>query len=358
MSRTLRRRIEFLRRRFSNKPNVIQTRAGTASLPLRSLHPHWVVGRDLCMYRCEDFSNVPRNRRRAALQLKIPLWSPFQSTGWHCVWADAVAMVWFWDKDEVRVRADAFPGAVAARARIVPETTFMPRRADGAYLARCWRGWELQCWRGDALRDAFWFAERPGGEELRARLARHGFGAAALVAHAADAAPPLGAEPWRNRQAPGEWLMANERSLAAAAVLALALAAAWQEGRLWKLEGLNAAAEAELAAIEDNLGPIAAARAEAVRLRNRNDALAGFLNTPSQAWVMSLVDQAIPSETARFYEWRYQQGELTVVVEDAEGALDTVAFVRALERQPLFDDVRVGRSRESDRVEVTLRVNA
>ena len=355
--RTLRRRIGFLRRRFSSKPNVIQTRTGAEPLPLRSLHPHWVVGRDLCMYRCEDFSNVPRKRRRAALQLKVPLWSPFQRTGWHCVWADAVAMVWFWDEDAVYPRADAFAApAAAAAARILPETTFRPRRGNGAHLVRCQQGWELQCWRADVLRDAFWFAGRPGMDEIEARLARHGFDAASLQAEAEGTAPTFAAEPWQSPLAPGDWLLANERSLAAAGLLVFALAAAWQEGRFWKIERLGAAAAAELAAMEDSLGPIAATRAEAIRLRRRNDALANFLNTPSQAWVMSLVDQTIPSESARFYEWRYQQGELTVIVED-EGGLDTVAFVRALEQQPLFDDVRVGRSRESDRVEVALRMS-
>ena len=323
------------------------------------MRPHWIVGRDLCLYRCEDLSNVPRNRRRAALRLKVPVWSPFQRTGWHCVWAGATAMTWFWDEDAVQVRADAFAAPVErGGVRIRPETTFLPRRANGPRLARCRNGWDLQCWREGALRDSRWFADRPSNAELAAPLQRQGFDLAALEADAAAAASAHAPEPWGSRQTPGEWLAANERRLVAAGLLAFALAAAWQEARFWKIERSHAAAAAELAAIERDLGPLAGARGSSVRLRRRNDALTQILNTPSQARVMSLIDELIPSESARFYEWRYQQGELAVVVEDDAGRLDTVAYVQALERQPLFEDVRVGRSRDNNRVEISLRVRA
>ena len=72
----------------------------------RSLHSHWIVGRDLCMYRREDFANVPRGKRRSALALKLPVWSPFERTGHYCVWAGSSAMVWFWDEDKVGAGSD------------------------------------------------------------------------------------------------------------------------------------------------------------------------------------------------------------------------------------------------------------
>ena len=99
-----------LRQLFSNKRNVIQTRSDTVQLPARSLHPHWIVGRDLCMYRREDFTNVPRSKRRSALALKLPVWSPFERTGHHCVWSGSSAMVWFWDEDKVGAGPDAPDG--------------------------------------------------------------------------------------------------------------------------------------------------------------------------------------------------------------------------------------------------------
>ena len=70
-----------LRRLFSNRRNVLQTRSATVRLAGRSLHSHWIVGRGLRMYRREDFANVPRGKRRSALALKLPVWSPFERTG-------------------------------------------------------------------------------------------------------------------------------------------------------------------------------------------------------------------------------------------------------------------------------------
>ena len=51
------------------------------------------------MYRCEDFARVPKNRRRSALELRVPVWSPFERTGHHCVWSGSAAMVWLWNAE-------------------------------------------------------------------------------------------------------------------------------------------------------------------------------------------------------------------------------------------------------------------
>lgn len=353
-------RLASLRRRyFSNQPNVVQTRAGVARLPLKSRHPHWIVGRDLCMFRCEDFANVPKSRRRAALALKVPVWSPFERTGWHAVWAEnGLAMLWLWDAAVVVPEAAPFAVRVdLARLRVCPETAFLPRRGPGPWLQRCAQGWELQHWGADALQFSVWFPDRPDAAAITAALARHGIEAAPADAGVA-ATPSHAAEPWQSPRTPGEWLGAHERPLAAACLLAVALVAVWQETRHWKLARMDAAATQALAAAQAELGPVAGIRAEALRSRRRNDVLAGILNVPSQAHLMGLVDQAIPSPSTRFVEWRYQQRELTVVVEDTEQSLDTVAYVRALEALPRFEQVRVGRAQSEDRVRITLRVRA
>lgn len=353
---TLKERLASLRRRFSDQPNVIQTRAGAERLAVRSLRPHWIVGRDLTMFRCEDFSNVPRKRRRAALQLKVPVWSPFEHTGWHAVWADGLAMVWFWDAAMVTVRAQPFAAPMdLTRVEVRPETVFLPRRANGAWLVRTAHGWDLQHWRGGALRASFWFPQRPSDVEINDVLARHGADGAPVPVEQ-DAVPRHAEVSWRSPQTPGEWLTANERPLAAACLLAVALIAVWQEARFLKLTRMEASAAEQSAALAAELGPIARTRAEALGLRRHNDALAAVLNVPSQARLMSLVDAAIPNATTRFDEWRYQQGELTVIVADAEQGVDTVAYVRALEAEPLFEQVRVGRAQGEDRVRVTLQV--
>lgn len=346
-----------LRRRFSDKPNAIQTRDGVERLPVESLYRHWIVGRGLCMYRCEDFANVPSGRRPAALALKLPVWSPFENTGYHAVWSGSVAMVWFWDGDVVAVRPEELfentsPQA-AARVRIRPETLFLPRKSDGVHLQACREGFELQHWQGDVLQDAFWFPERPDQDRIGWFCRRRGV-ATGVQGKAWSAA--VAPEPWPGTVGVREWLLTNERLLVASVMALLVLVLVWQEVRTWKMGYLGEAAARELVQIEGELGPALAARNELLRLRARNEALADILGKPSQAHIMGLVDQAMVGDTARFHQWRYQQGELRVIVEDPN--LDPIAYVRALEAVPLFDQVQVGQSRRNDQVEVTLRVRS
>ncbi|MDE0368092.1 MAG: hypothetical protein OXP09_21295 [Gammaproteobacteria bacterium] len=344
-----------LRRRFSDKPNAIQTRDGVSRLDAKSLHRHWIVGRGLCMYRCEDFTNVPKGRRPSALALQVPVWSPFENTGFHAVWAGATAMVWFWDSDVVRVQPEALfenprPQS-AARVRVRPESVFLPRKDDGVHLQTCREGFELQHWQGEVLQDAFWFQDRPDEARIDWFCRRQGVTQGLQAEAEAEAISP---EPWRAAVPLREWMLANERPLAAAVLTVLVLVLVWQEVRIGKMDYLGESAAAELAQIEEQLGPALDARNELLRLRGRNEALGRLLALPSQARIIGLADRAVPGDSARFYQWRYQQGELRLTVEDPN--LDPIAYVRALEAVPLFDQVQVGQSRRNDRVEITLRV--
>lgn len=349
-----------LRRLFSSKRNVIRTRSGVARLPGRSLHPYWIVGRGLCMYRREDFANVPRSRRRSALALKLPVWSPFERTGHHCVWSGSSAMVWFWDADEAGADAPDTPhsGAGAhraARARVLPETVFHAKKPDGVHLQACQEGFELQHWRAGVLEDAFWCPDHPDEREFGWFLDRQGIEARSApptVPAATDAG--IATEPWSTSLMPGEWLAVNERALVATCLLALSLAVVWQEARFWKIRHLQETVTGELTRLQDELGPLLDARNALLRLRRTNRALSDILREPSQAHLMGLVDRALPSAAARFREWRYQQRELTVIVEDPD--LDPIAYVRSLEAVPLFEQVRAEPARGDNRIEITLRV--
>ena len=354
-----------LRRLFSNKPNLIQTRDGVRESRVESRHPHWLVGRGLCMYRCEDLSGVPRNRRRSALELKIPVWSPFVRTGHHCVWSGASAMLWYWDEDVIAAARRASGGGraagarvkAAARTRVLPETVFYARKPDGTFLQPCREGFELQHWRSNLLVDAFWFPDRPHARQVAWFLGRREGGAHAAAPEGVPEVPgaEIAPEPWSTSLTPREWLEAREGALVPACLLVLALVVVWQEARIWKVRHLEVEAAAELARMQDRLGPLLEARNELLGLRRTNLTLAAILSEPSQARLMALVDRALPSAGAEFREWRYQQGELAVVVEDPDP--DPIAYVRALEAEPLFEQVWAELAPGGgSRLEITLRV--
>ena len=266
-------------------------------------------------------------------------------------------MVWFWDAEAVQHEpsGDAANREDTKRVRLLPETVFYPRKPDGVHLQACYEGFELQHWRADALLDSFWFAERPDENQIDWFLARLGIETLPVgskIPHTpASAFEP---EPWVSRVSPREWLEANEPALVTAGMIALAMIALWQDMRLRKTHYFTGIAEAEFARIQDEIDPLLQARNELVRLRRRNLALSALLATPSQAHLMGEVDRALPSATATFHEWRYQRGELSLVVEDAEP--DPIAYVRALEAHPLFTQVRAEQARKAGRLKISMQV--
>ena len=356
------------RGRFARRPNAIQTRTGSEPLEGKSVHAHWIVGRDLCLYRAEDFAAIPRNRRDAAVALRIPVWSPFERTGHHCVWSGTTAMVWFWDRDAVDIRPaqlgfpeteptstdSAIPGT---RVRILPESVFQPRHAGGLRLQACTHGFDLQYWRDDILKDSLWLPAPPDPPRVRAFVNRTHSAADSSQAPDQPAPAPVAfaPEPWYSPVTPRAWLLANERTMVIAGLAFFAAVAAFEEARVWRYHFAHRAAAAELTRIDERLTPVLDARDELVALNARNAFLAGILNEPSQAELMLRVDRALPSDSTEFQAWRYQQRDLAMTLSDHTG-LDPVAVVGGLQSEPMFKDVQPGRA-QRDGIEVTLEID-
>ncbi|MCY3840629.1 MAG: hypothetical protein OXH09_18600 [Gammaproteobacteria bacterium] len=363
--------VRRLRHRFARRRSAVQTRAGVALVDGKSVQSRWIVARSLCMYRSEDFANVPRNRRAAAVALKIPMWSPFEHVGHYCAWSGTTAMVWFWNAAAVeadaallglRTHDGTLPGALSRGARgaspsqeravrMLPETVLYPKRPDGVHLQACREGFDLQYWRQGALVDSLWLAEQPDAGRVDAFAAQHvndGDPEDADLAAVVDVPPASPAtfspDPWIASPDLRVWLIANERALVVAALTVFAAAAAFQEARYWRYDLAHAADAAELRAIDDQLAPVLDARDKLVALNGRNAFLARALNQPSQALLMLHV----------YRSWRYQQRDLAMVL-SSNAAVDPVAVIANLQAVPSFADVRPGRS-DQEGLEVRLRV--
>ncbi len=366
---TIRQSLGAIRRRFFGAPAIIRTRKGVHPFPVRTSHSYRVVGRGLCIFRCEDFANIPRDRRRSALAYQVPIWSPFERTGYHCVWSGSKAMVWCWDEEALdqwpdEALADPDLPVLDRSVPALPESVFLPRKASGAALQRCHDGWEIQYWKGGVLLDSRWFPERPKEADINRfhhALRQAGSDESQLAAGLPAAVmDPLPADhfpdPWIAPRSLREWLEDNEWSLVAACVFAVAAALVWQEARLWKLRTLTETAAGEYARVQDALDPILESRDDFLKLRRINESLARLDREPSQAYLMKLVDDALPAESAQLHTWDYQQKTLRFVIEEKSATPDPIAYVRALENVPEFAGVKVEPAREADRLEITLEV--
>ena len=291
---------------------------------------------------------------------------PFERVGHHCAWSGATAMVWFWDEAVVQAdpeclglppgdthRADA-PAGIST----LPETVLYPKRADGIHVQACREGFDLQCWRDGVLVDSLWLAERPDADRVRAFAAQHAgmdeAGLAGGVDGPAVSAAAFAPDPWASPFQLRAWLLANERALVVAALALFAAVAAYQEARFWRYHFADASYTAEFDRIERELDPVLEARNELDALNQRNAFLARVLNQPSQAELMLHVDRALPREATEFHAWRYERGGLTVVLSD-DVKRDPVAVIESLQADPVFADVRPGRSGQEG-MEVTLRI--
>ena len=356
-----------LQHRFARRRSAIQTRGGIEVLDGNSPQSRWIVARSLCMYRSEDFANIPRNRRDAAVALRIPVWSPFERVGYHCAWSGSTAMVWFWDEAIVEVDPtqlglppqDATHSGSPPGIRTLPETVLYPKHADGVQIRACREGFDLQYWRGGVLVDSLWLAQPPEATRLHAFATQHAdmdeTGDAGAAADAPVSSAALAADPWAAPFHPRAWVLANERALAVAGLAIVAAVAAFQEARFWRYHFAHASDAAEFDRIEQELDPVLDARTELDALTRQNTFLARIMNQPSQAEVMVRMDQALPSGATEFQAWRYQQGDLTVVLSD-DANRDPVAVIASLQGEPWFADARPGRSAR-DGLEVSLTIN-
>ncbi len=351
--------LENLLRRYFRSPNFLWNRSGAASLPFKSLRPHWILGRGLCMYRYENFDHVPRPKRAAALKFKVPSWSPFDRTGYFVVWSGGDAMVWYWDgqlqETEARREALLEAGVDPARCIVLPESLFRPRQTDGIHLQQCGEGVEIQYWRHSVLRGAFWSAEAPSPQRLAWFADRHGVDAIS----AEGAQPPLHdellSEPWSADISSAEWLAGNELRLAAGLALILSVVLVWQGARQWKYGLAGNEFDEAFSLIQDEVTPFMQARDGFRDLNRINEQLDTFLHEPSQAYLMGLVDQAVPEPDAHFDEWHYQAGELRIVV-TVDGTASPVEYVQRLEEQPAFTDVRTEQASGRNKVEFSMKV--
>ena len=353
-----------LRRLFFGKPNVIQTREGIRRLPFRSSAPHWIVGRGLCMYRCEDFTSIPRSRRRRALDFKLPVWSPFERTGYHAVWCDGVAMVWFWT------------ATGSLRRPATSRRCFRPRAGEGSGDPEfCQRQSSTNERQPACIFSLVWKESRYNVGRLTSSLMPFGFprpltkvswtgssrGKTSTSEYCPSQHRSTGSRQHSNAarslpasRAPRDLISASRWMLASIFLLALLLIVTWQEARFWKVHQLERDTAFEVHRLQQHLAPALKARAAFSELRQRNLALLTVLGKPSQAHLMSAVNQALPSAEAEFREWGFRDGTIKISIQDRSP--DPVAYIRALEALPMFAHVRAELAPNDGRLEITLKV--
>jgi len=343
--------------RFYTKPVHIKTSQGLSVIPRNGLRSQLLIGRGLSMFRYHDFSNVPRNRRAQALSQSVTLWSPFEHTDYHCYWEEGSAMVWYWDAQHSSSASagDADSGQGDANnpaLTILPEATFLPRKSQGVYLQQCHQGVDLQYWASGRLIDSRWFSKQPESKVVQEFCLQH-----RLPEQTEPAVSPLDwqKDAWRQALTPQQWLAANEKIVVGAVLVIFSVILLWQETRYWKAHWLAGQAAEQYSTSSAELEPLLQARNEVQHYFQMNEAILTAFGEPSQAQLMTLVSKALPNDEAMFKQWRYQRGQLEIVIEDPSA--DPIEYVKRIQAEPLFSDVRTEQARGEDSLKLLMVIN-
>lgn len=334
-----------LKRRFFRHQVRLQTGENLQTCPFDYSAPVRIVGRGQCLYRSASFSHVPAAKRAGALKVQLGIWSPFETFGHYVVWQQGHAQVWLWDEEYI-----TRDHPLQDREQVYPESVWHAGQGDGLLLAEATDGFDLQHWNAGILQQSHWFAEPPSTEEVQLFCRANRLGETSLQEQ------PLNwrSEPWRS---PATWEdvgLELEPGLLAAAVFIVLVTGIWQEARIWKSEFAAARMQGNIETLQAGVGEAVGVRQQFNEMAQRNTTLGTALEQPSQADIMSRLHRYVPNEDVKFEFWSYRQGEIRLSVKDSDA--DQEAYVRGIEQDPMFQDVRVELSGGQGSVIIRARV--
>lgn len=302
-----------------------------------------MVARALLHYHYFSLSALPKSARRSALLVQIHAWSPFPETAYAIVLRAQGAMVFAWDASLFRQRLET-AGRERPVARVIPETLLLPPQEDGVSLLRCIEGWEGQAWREGELVQSRWWPDRPDTDAWL-NFQR----GASLPVEKQQAMPPEkgGDTAWLSRP----WarlididaLRGHGRLTEHLLVGTLALALLVPSARLlrsWQdTESAWAQADNRHDQLQQTVGPILAARKEAIATLGAIEAIAEHVDRPSALALLAHVSGLIPTDGSYVRELEWQGEELRLVlVTPATTSRSTI--IRAFEAGHWLRNVR------------------
>lgn len=302
----------------------------------------WVLARPRYRFRRFDLTGIPGGSRAAALDLQLRQWSPYPHNGYHITWDRGAASVFCWDAEQV-AEALAGQGLKPKRVRILPETVLCPPGPDGARIIAGLQGFEGQIWSGGQLLRSRWWRELPSREAWLVFQRDAG-----LLPEAQQPGVPAAQSlnfldvPWGGRAGIAGMVgdgWRDERLVYLGLALLLGSATSWYAGELHSYQDLGDKLQTELARLQEEAGPLATARGEALQSLTRIQQLRGLDPYPHQLELMAWAAEKLLRPGDRLVEWNFQKGKLKLVL-STEAEIQSSALVHTLQSSGLFGNVR------------------
>jgi len=296
------------------------------------------------LYRCKrfDLQPVPRANRAAALALQLRQWTPFPQSGYYIAWDNGRALAFCWDAGQVE-QAIIAQSLKPGRVRILPETVLRPAGVAGARLLASLQGYEGQIWTDAQLAQSRWWKDVPSPE---AWLAFQRDAGCRPDTQRPDVPAPLhlsfGDQPWARTSESWGWGVGNwrdEKLAYFALALLLLPPTAWQASRLQHYRLATEQLQAEYEALQEQAGPVANARGQALQALARVQQLQAIDPYPGQLEMMAWVAEKLARDGDRLTEWNYQDGKLKITLAGTADMPSSSTLVSTLQLSGLFDNV-------------------
>jgi hypothetical protein len=304
----------------------------------------WVLSRPLCRFNRFDLSRLPAPKRKAALALQLPQWSPFADSGYAIVWQDGYASVWCWDNSRVDAEIQKSNRIVKAQQKL-PESLLRAPLQAGLRLLKCLNGAEGQYWQNGQLQVSRWWPQKPDQHAWLAFQRDCGIPAEEQQAQATLQDLPLLQKPWAKISAPGgaggDVPMA-EVGLYTALVFGLGLTTAVLGLQHHQVSSATAKRSAELAAIKSKAGKVFSAREDALNTLIRIKGIDSLEPNPQPLILMEAVAETLPkSGGAYLKEWEMTGSHLKISVFSQDGNVSGASYVQALDKTGLFSNIQI-----------------
>jgi hypothetical protein len=302
----------------------------------------WVLARSRYRFKRFDLTQIPRANRAAALDLQLRQWAPYPQNGYYVCWNNGLADVFCWNADLVG-QAMADRSLRPGRARVIPETVLRPRFAMGAKIIAGLHGYEGQVWGNGQLLQSRWWKELP---TAGAWLAFQRDAGISPETQQQDVPAPLRLDwldkPWGGGAGVKEMLgggWRDERVAYFVLALLLAPATSWYAAQLHHYRESGERLRADLSALQQDAGSLAAARGEALQSLARIQQLRALDPYPHQLELMAWIAERLVRKGDRLTEWNFQNGKLKITL-STEAEIQSSALVDSLQSSRLFGNVR------------------
>jgi hypothetical protein len=325
----------------------------------------WVLSRALCRYNHFDLSRLPAAKRKAALALQLPQWSPYSDGQYAIIWQEGFASVWCWDNSRIDAEIVKHGKMVKSQEKI-PECLLRAPLQTGLRLLKCLDGIEGQLWQDARLVASRWWPQSPNQQEWLSFQRDCGISAEQQEAQKSTATVqvlPLLAEPWAriaSQAGSTDDMPAIEMALYALMLLALGLATVIMGLQHYQTERAIAARVDELATIKHKAASIFAARETALNAVARLKSIAAIEPYPEQLVLMVAVAEALPTGEAGggayVREWDMTGNRLKISVGAIDANVPGATYVQALEKTGLFANIQIVTSSDPKTMGLSMEV--